>query len=268
MTGAATQWYSPVPIQAELADRLACAWTAIPSGVHRLTPDGCLDLLRVSDGSFLLCGPERRSWRFRLPNGVSAVGVRFRPGVAGALLGFDVSGIVDCRVPVADIVGRARAEAASDRIAATAGLVNQRDVLVEEVRDWIEGARPDPQAEAVLDQLIAHPGMSGRELAAAVGLSVRTLHRLATRRFGYGIATLARIVRLQRLLALVDSAPGVALAVLAAEAGYSDQAHLSSDCRAITGLTPTAFVAEWFPTFPDMADPYKTHASVAATMAS
>jgi AraC-like DNA-binding protein len=35
----------------------------------------------------------------------------------------------------------------------------------------------------------------------------------------------------------------VPLAGLAAEAGYADQAHLSRECRAITGATPTALLA-------------------------
>lgn len=261
-------WYRPVDPPEDLARVLACSWTAVPSGIHRLTPDGCLDLLWIDDGTFVLCGPERRSWRFRLPEGRTAVGVRFRPGLAGVALDLDVSELVDRRVAVATVVGAERAAAAQAALVRHRSLDRRRRELVDHVRTWVAGVQPDPRAEALLDLLVARPGATQPELAAELAISVRSLHRLAARRFGYGTATLARILRLQRLLALADASPERTLATLAAEAGYTDQAHLSSDCRAITGLTPTRFVAEWFPTFPDMADPYKTDAPLAVSMAS
>ena len=90
-------------------------------------------------------------------------------------------------------------------------------------------------------------------------MSVRSLRRLSLRQFGYGTATLARILRFQRFLAVASMTPRPeSLAMFAALAGYVDHAHLARDCRAITSLSPTAFLAEYFPTFPNMADPYKT----------
>ncbi|MER6878168.1 helix-turn-helix domain-containing protein, partial [Amycolatopsis sp. NPDC000673] len=57
----------------------------------------------------------------------------------------------------------------------------------------------------------------------------------------YGPATYRRILRLQRAIAL---APATAtLADLAVAAGYSDQPHLTRECRALTGLTPSAYFA-------------------------
>lgn len=72
--------------------------------------------------------------------------------------------------------------------------------------------------------------------AAEVG--ERRLRRRFVQAVGYGPATYLRVSRFQRAVAL---APRVAnLAALAAAAGYADQAHLSRDCRALTGLTPRA----------------------------
>ena len=56
---------------------------------------------------------------------------------------------------------------------------------------------------------------------------------------GYGPATYLRVGRFQRAVALAPHAPS--LAALAAAAGYADQAQLSLDCRALTGLTPRAY---------------------------
>lgn len=57
------------------------------------------------------------------------------------------------------------------------------------------------------------------------------------------------------------------LASLASAAGYADHAHLIRDCRAITGMAPGRFLATYFPTFPDMSDPYKTAGPFAVMMA-
>jgi AraC-like DNA-binding protein len=49
-------------------------------------------------------------------------------------------------------------------------------------------------------------------------------------------------MRLRRFLALGEEAGG-GLATLAAEAGYADQAHLTRECRRLTGRTPAELLA-------------------------
>ncbi|MGW4060737.1 helix-turn-helix domain-containing protein [Amycolatopsis sp. NPDC004747] len=78
--------------------------------------------------------------------------------------------------------------------------------------------------------------------AAATGagaVSERRLRRRFVQAVGYGPATYLRVSRFQRAVALAPLVPG--LAALAAGAGYADQAHLSRDCRALTGLTPRRY---------------------------
>ncbi len=93
----------------------------------------------------------------------------------------------------------------------------------------------------------SHPGAGPAELAArrvedpaaSVAVSERRLRRRFVQAVGYGPATYLRVSRFQRAVALAPHIP--ALAALAAAAGYADQAHLSRDCRALTGLTPRAY---------------------------
>ena len=73
--GEAQRWYQPVAPPPSLDRVLACSWSARPSGRHRLVPDACIDVLWLSTGSILLCGPEHSAWFFQLPDGVVAVGV-------------------------------------------------------------------------------------------------------------------------------------------------------------------------------------------------
>jgi len=267
------EWYTPVDPPPELERILACSWTAEPTGVHRLTPDACCDLLRIDGGRFVLCGPEHSSWTFELPPGSTAVGVRFRPGLVRPVFGLDVSTITDRRVPLDEIVEPAVAHRAEATLAAAPDLDTRRRALVDVVASiaTVDGevVAPERDAELILGALAASPRAGQTELAATLGVSVRTLHRTSCRHFGYGTATLARVLRFQRFLSIVSTADGPAtLAARAAEAGYADQAHLSRDCRSITSLTTQAFLAEYFPTFPDMADPFKTTTSSAASLRS
>lgn len=79
-------------------------------------------------------------------------------------------------------------------------------------------------------------------LAAAL-LGERALQRLTARRLGLSPAWLVRRRRLHEASSRLRDGR-VRLADLAAELGYADQAHLTRDFRAATGLTPGRF-AGW-----------------------
>jgi AraC-like DNA-binding protein len=264
----ARPWYTPVDPPDDLVGLLACAWTAQPTGRHRLTPDCCIDMLRLSSGQVLVCGPETKSWEFELPPSATAVGVRFRPGAAPSVLCFDASQIRNRTVRLSAIVDPAVEAQIDAELAACDDDDSRRDALVAWVRRRAGDApRAEPLADAVLRCLVTRPHASRQQVAEQAGVSVRHLHRRSLGAFGYGTATLARLLRFQRLLAAADQASGSeSLGVLAATAGYADQAHLARDCRAITGLTVTQFLADYFATFPDMSDPYKTNSSRSVTM--
>jgi AraC-like DNA-binding protein len=86
-------------------------------------------------------------------------------------------------------------------------------------------------------------------LGADLHLGDRQLRRRVEERFGYGPAVLRRVLRLQRLLALAARHRG-SLADLALASGYADQAHMTRECRRLTGLSPVRLFAEWLPTPP------------------
>jgi transcriptional regulator GlxA family with amidase domain len=67
----------------------------------------------------------------------------------------------------------------------------------------------------------------------------RQLRRRFTLAVGYGPATYLRVARLQR--AITRARRATTLASLAADAGYADHAHLSRDCRELTGSPPGEF---------------------------
>lgn len=266
---AATPWYHPVAPPTSLEPWLACSWNAVPTGRHRLVPDACIDVLWLSSGEIMLCGPETTAWWFQLPPGVVAAGVRFRPGVVPALFGVGADTLLDRRIPWAEFVGATAAAALATELS-TAGTDEQRlAVWHRAVTALVASATPDPLAEAVLALTVAHPRVSAAEVAASVGLTTRQLQRRCLHSFGYGAATLARIVRFHRFWSAASlAAAGTSIASVAHQAGYADHAHLVRDCRAITGAPPRRFLAESFATFPDMSDPYKTGRRLVARLSA
>lgn len=83
--------------------------------------------------------------------------------------------------------------------------------------------------------------MSVAELADRLGLTVRQVHRHCVEEFGLPPSVLRRVARLHRAARLHrEGGAGSGLAGLALGAGYADQAHMSREIRALTGLTPGA----------------------------
>ncbi|MEV7011016.1 helix-turn-helix domain-containing protein [Streptosporangium sp. NPDC051022] len=80
------------------------------------------------------------------------------------------------------------------------------------------------------------------DLADDVGWNRRHLTRRFTEQVGLPPKTLARILRMQRALDLLKEEPHLGQTRVAADAGFSDQAHLIREFRSISGRTPTQFL--------------------------
>ena len=270
------RWFSTVAPPEDMAWAVACSWSAVPDGRHQLTPDGCTDVVCLSDDTLMLCGPERTSWNFQLPDDITAVGVRLRPGMAHVVFGIDVSTIVDRRVDMHALVGSEPAALIRTALSNCETIDDRRRALLGQIADLADAASDvDPVVmrssqlfiDIILNVLVEHPRATRTDLARQCAVSVRELHRRSLCLFGYGTSTLAQIMRFQHFLALASVTPVLpSLASLAVAAGYCDQAHLAHDCRAITSLTPRAFLGQYFPTFPDLADPYKTRTPLVARL--
>ena len=67
-------------------------------------------------------------------------------------------------------------------------------------------------------------------VARDLGMSERQLHRRCVAAVGYGPVLLRRVLRFRRFVSRIDADGALDdLAVLAAEAGYADQAHLTRE---------------------------------------
>ncbi|MGC9380627.1 helix-turn-helix domain-containing protein [Streptomyces sp. MH13] len=224
---------------AERASRLtgAVVWTDTPTapGTGRVLPDGCMDLLWY-DGRLLVAGPDTRAHVTEGAPGTWA-GVRFHPGTAPALLGVPAHELRDRRVDLTDLWPSARVRRLTARVnAAPDPASGLEEAALSRAADT---GPPDP----LLLRIVAALG-EGRPVAATadeLGMGARQLHRRSLAAFGYGPKTLARVLRLQRALALARA--GTPLAETAARAGYADQAHLTRDVRELAGVAPGELLA-------------------------
>ena len=208
-----------------------------------VAPDGTIDLQWIG-GTFRIAGPDKDPQIETIPAGSAVIGFRFRPGVAAAWLRTPASEILGQRVRLVDLCGaKARHLASGVRDAQS---ITDRIISLESVLARCPPARPPvDRAMAAAFTLIEEGPPQGAPLVPwlgrALAMSERTLRRRFDESFGYGPKTLDRILRYQRFKKLRHRSAPTSTAALAAEAGYSDQAHLVRESRRLTGITPLAF---------------------------
>lgn len=112
-------------------------------------------------------------------------------------------------------------------------------------------ARPtrlDPAITRLDAALLGSAGVTVRALAEQVGMTVRSLERLATRAFGFPPRLLLRRVRFLRSLhAIRRAAPHDRTAAL--DLGYTDYSHFVRDAHDFLGMAPGAFLKLDMPLF-------------------
>jgi AraC-like DNA-binding protein len=111
------------------------------------------------------------------------------------------------------------------------------------------GPRPSPEVGWAWRRLVATGGaLPIGQLAKEVGWSHRHLIARFRQQVGLGPKTAARLVRFDRVWRRLDQQPGrLDWGLVAAEAGYADQAHLVREFRQFSGTTPSAFLAAALP---------------------
>jgi len=235
-----------------LAGLLSCVWVQQvsrdgPEYEHRTAANGCVEVACVTGTDVVsLVGPRREPVVERLPPGSIVVGVRFRPGVAPAVLGATAPELVGLDVDLTQAWGRSTATL-PERMSLAATPDDAARVLEQEIAARCAAAPgPDELVAEMVERLQPWRRRRIGEVAADLFISPRQLRRRCIAAFGFGPKTLHRILRFQGFLALGQGFQGHegGLSWLAAGAGYFDQAHLARDCVALTGLTPVAFLEE------------------------
>ncbi|RAY16055.1 AraC family transcriptional regulator [Actinomadura craniellae] len=173
------------------------------------------------------------------------VGMRFRPGGFRPFLGGPVSDLTDRFVPVPDLFGP-EGRAAGDAILAT----EDTDTAVLLLEDFLRTRRPEPdpmvdEVAAIVAEIGADPSIVRVDgLAAELGVGVRWLQRLFGEYVGVGPKWVIRRYRMHEAADRVARGRELDWPALAAELGFSDQAHFVREFTATVGVSPTRYARD------------------------
>lgn len=229
--------YRDCAAYAERASSIAGAvvWTNVADGRDLwILPDGCMDI--IWDGrSLLVAGPDTGPFLAGNALGTTRTAIRFPPGTGPSVFGVPAATLQNQRVALTDLWTPGDVERVVERLHRVDDVASALEVVSAE---RLRQSPVDPLLSEVVR--LVDNGLPIAEVARNVGLSERQLRRRSLAAFGYGPKVLARILRLQRALALARA--GSSFAAAAAHTGYTDQAHLAREVRAIAGAPLTQLI--------------------------
>jgi len=201
---------------------------------------------RQAPGSFgafvggLHASPATVSYGTRL----SCVNVELSPLGAHAVLGVRPGDLASLVVGLDHVMG-SRGRELTERLSGV-GTWSERFDILDDVfaRGLADRSALPSQLVGAWCELVASGGAAQIDaVAAEVGWSRRHLAEWFRAEFGLTPKIAARVVRFDRARRLLEHPGGASLAMVAAQCGYHDQAHLSREWQDLAGCPPGAWLA-------------------------
>jgi AraC-like DNA-binding protein len=190
-------------------------------------------------GSSLVGGVRAQPYLREVVQPEHAVGARLRAGAGALLLGVPADVLASRHTSLDDLWG-VEVELARERLAEAHTPARQLDVLEAILLARVaRSAAPSPLIQAALAQVAR--GAAIARVVDASGVSHRHFVAEFTHAVGLTPKLYARVQRFARVLEAIQRAQAPSWVALALASGYSDQAHLSRDFRAFSGLTPSEY---------------------------
>ena len=221
-----------------LAPFAECFWqgdTSAHGPLHPIPPDGCIDIVFWPEGGLRVVGTMTTMQRAALPPNSQLVGIRFRPGMAGFFLDGVAPELVDRWQPLEDLWG-GRGRLLQRQMEEAPASPARFALLVRALP--VPRRRFEPLHRALAAITAAAGAVDLDWVAGQACLSPRQFRRRSIEETGLSPKFLCRVLRFRRASVLAGQLRG---AEVAAECGYSDQAHMIRDFREFTGSTPEQF---------------------------
>lgn len=228
---------------------------ALPSAIERILPTGQAHLMvNLEEDEFrtysgpncekvhrasgaILSGPHGKSVTIDTMEQRRLIAVEFKMGGVAAFLPVPASETCDLVLGLRDVWGR-DGSLLREQLCTAPAPADKFSVLEAFLLERLDHPN-DPAISAAISLL--EDGASVRSVCSQIGLLPKTLVRRFGAQVGLTPKRFSRVRRLQRTVASVKRPLDVDWCAIAAEHGYSDQAHLIHDFRDLAGMTPTAY---------------------------
>jgi AraC-like DNA-binding protein len=232
-----------------------CAWhlelDADPDHVETIYPDGCCELiahrkhpmhaLDAATGwrqqeQCLFAAQQRSAIRLSARGDVDCIGVRLHPAASALLFG---GSLADLRDRIVDLASMDRK---FSRQYAVAALQPDVETSVADVWKLLERRFVPLPIDQRIENAVRRLEQSDGDgpvapIISASEMSPRSFQSAFKEQVGLSAKEFARILRLQAAIRMLDE--GVRpVSQVAADSGFSDQAHATREVRRVTGTTP------------------------------
>lgn len=246
-----------------LSPFVKCYWTltndAQAAVRERIFPDGCMELIFHTGDLFRKYEADGQSYvqpRSFIhgqitkcievePTGKTVIfSVRFHPDGLRAFVNFDIAALTNTERPIAEVWGEEGAQL--ERSMRLAQSDQEKISLLEAfLMQHVTGEQTDADTRYCVGQMTATNGnVSLEQLAEKRGISKRQLERKFRTATGLPSKMLARILRFQHTLQLIENGAFTNFTHIAYDGGFYDQAHFIKDFRHFTGLNPKKYFSE------------------------
>ncbi|NOS90889.1 MAG: AraC family transcriptional regulator [Cyclobacteriaceae bacterium] len=256
--------YQTYPPSDTLAPFIKCYWS-LEAPIddkperQRIVPDGCMEMIFhcgdlykqfLPNNEFII---QPRCFVFGQitapleiePTGVSNItAVRFHPTGHAAFVSMASADMENRAVPLFELFG-ASAVQLEETILAASSHTHRIQLIESFLLERLHLLSANEIAKESVELLFQMKGqISVVELAERLGISKRNLERRFSQEIGLSPKQLAKTIRLQALLKILNQSQSKSLTELALECGYYDQAHFIKDFKEFTGLSPKQFYAD------------------------
>jgi len=229
-----------------LGDPVSLART-VPTGMMNLILHRGSRLLSVHDNVYhprvFLSGHEKTFADLEYSGQIDMISVVFRPAGARAFFNLPMNKVNDLRVTANDLGDKELAELESSLTSTEndrACILMIEHFLLKRLRNLTEYNLK--RIETAIS-LINSGQTDVASLADAACLSTKQFKRIFSEHIGANPKEFSRTIRFQRALHILETRPQISLTVLAYECGYYDQSHLIKEFKALSGYTPTEYIA-------------------------
>ncbi|MFC7513803.1 DUF6597 domain-containing transcriptional factor [Herbaspirillum sp. GCM10030257] len=228
-----------VPPSEPLRDFVSHYWLSLNNldSTYMAFPDGAVDLvIQVSGESAFSWLYGTTTKRTDLPLGLHDhyLGVRFKPGQSRHFIKIPARELTNDRILSEDVL-QFSLDDMPERIGNADVFIRMNELLERHL------ASHPPERVGIDDAIAIIQAARGtgriQEVAEVYGKSARQFERIFLETVGISAKCFAAIERFWHATTLMKQ-PLAVLAGIAADAGYSDQSHMTHDFRRLAGLTP------------------------------